>query len=51
MRRHLELATSLELLIAQGRADADRVEILLINMTSAVVLATVDGAPLSGCWS
>jgi len=51
MRRHVEFATSLELLIAQGRADADSVEILLLNMQSTITLATVDGSPLSGCWS
>lgn len=51
MRRHAELATSLEVLLAQGRADADRVEMLLLGMQSAITLATVDGSPLTGAWS
>jgi len=53
VRRHAEYALSLEIIFARGHTAvrADLVECLLINLTSAVVLATVDGAPLSGCWS
>lgn len=42
---------SLEVLVARGRADRDLVDCLLINMTSAITIATLDGTPLSGAWS
>lgn len=51
IRRHLALGIQLEALLAAGCNDPRAIECQLLNLTSAVVLATADGAPLSGSWS
>lgn len=51
MRRHAVLSLTLGLVLARGRVDANDVECRLINLLSAVTIATADGSPLSGAWS
>ncbi len=50
MRKHARLAIKLACLIAIG-ASAQVVELELMGLQTAITLAAVDGAPLSGAWS
>ena len=50
-RRHEVISLQLEVMLAAGCNDPRAIECQVINLTSAVTLATADGSPLSGCWS
>lgn len=50
-RRHETISMALELMLARGCSDSNAIECQVINLTSAVTLATADGSPISGAWS
>lgn len=50
MRKHARLSIKLACLLAIG-ASAHDVEPVMVELTTAVTLAAVDGSPLSGSWS
>lgn len=51
VRRHAALSLTFGLALACGRVNASEFEYRMINLLSAVTIATADGSPLSGAWS